>query len=136
MLVSTKNNKTLGGYLNADGEEIEVCEAVYEKKGADQYNNCKRAYATGNKTLAKAYEKALEGSFNGTFEEWKSKQVGAASSLFGSIVDAFKGTGGIAASDLPSTPTPEKNNTGLVIGVVAVAAIGIFAGVYFYNNSK
>jgi hypothetical protein len=135
MLVSTKNNKTLGGYLNADGEEIEVCEGVYEKKGADQYNNCKRAYATGNKNLAKAYERALEGSFNGTFEEWKTKQIGTVGSFFGSIVDAFQGGGTTVTTDLPS-PTPKKDNTGLVVGVIAVAAIGLFAGVYFYNNSK
>lgn len=135
MLVSTKNNKTLGGYLNADGEEIEVCEGVYEKKGADQYNNCKRAYANNNKTLARAYEKALEGNFNGTFEEWRAKQVSTVGSFFGSLVNSFQ-QGGSTGNDLPPTPTPEKNNTGLVIGVVAVAAIGLFAGVYFYNNSK
>jgi hypothetical protein len=117
-------------YSNADGDD--VCELVYEKKGATQFNNCKRAFSTGNQTLARAYAKALEGSFNGTFEEWKIQK---GTSILSGLWGAFQ-AGKNESETVISEPivVKEKNNTGLVIGVVVLAAIGI--GAFVYMNKK
>lgn len=129
-MIST--NKSVG-YLNVDGDEI--CMGVYDAKGGTQYMNCQLAHANNNKTLARAYEKALEGNFNGTFEEWRAKQVGTAQTLLSGLWGAFQ-AGKNETETVVSEPivVKEKINTGLVIGVVVLAAIGI--GAFVYMNKK
>lgn len=137
-----EKQRKLDSYANFSQQESQdICEEVYESKGAVPYNKCVSAYnqasGLGSKQLVAQYKKYLLNGGQESYDVWKKTQLSTLTSLFGDVTNLISGKPtaqqtDVNRQDIPAPP--QKMSSGAVIGlsVLGVAVIGTV--IYFVTK--